>query len=102
MCGIAGIITRAPTTPEEIACVMAANSRLAHRGPDGSGEFQDLNVTLARRLSDDLTGGWQPSTTKTDTRWLPTVDPALLNRQRPVWGIVVQFRAVTAKLSFFV
>src|SRR5262245_37476920 len=62
MCGIAGIITQAPTTPEEIACVMAANSRLAHRGPDGSGEIRDLNVTLAmRRLSIiDLQGGWQP------------------------------------------
>jgi asparagine synthase (glutamine-hydrolysing) len=62
MCGIAGIITKAPTTPEEIAGVRAANSRLTHRGPDGSGEFQDQHVMLAmRRLSIiDLSGGWQP------------------------------------------
>jgi asparagine synthase (glutamine-hydrolysing) len=62
MCGIAGIITEAPTTPEEIAGVRLANSRLVHRGPDGSGEFQDAHVMLAmRRLSIiDLDGGWQP------------------------------------------
>jgi len=62
MCGIAGIITHAPTTPAEIAGVKATNTRLAHRGPDGSGEFQDRHVMLAmRRLSIiDLEGGWQP------------------------------------------
>lgn len=62
MCGITGIITRAPTTPAEIAAVRSANSHLTHRGPDGSGEFQDGHVTLAmRRLSIiDLSGGWQP------------------------------------------
>ena len=62
MCGIAGIITQAPTTPEEIACLRIANSHLAHRGPDGEGEFQDVHVLLAmRRLSIiDLEGGWQP------------------------------------------
>lgn len=62
MCGIAGIITEAPTTAEDVACVRAANSRLTHRGPDGSGEFQDQHIMLAmRRLSIiDLDGGWQP------------------------------------------
>ncbi|HKS09209.1 MAG TPA: asparagine synthase (glutamine-hydrolyzing) [Pyrinomonadaceae bacterium] len=62
MCGIAGIITQAPTTPAEIAGVKSANSHLAHRGPDGSGEFTDNHVMLAmRRLSIiDLDGGWQP------------------------------------------
>lgn len=62
MCGIAGIITRFPTTEKEIVAVRTANSRLAHRGPDGSGEFRDQHVLLAmRRLSIiDLTGGWQP------------------------------------------
>jgi asparagine synthase (glutamine-hydrolysing) len=62
MCGIAGIITQAPTTPADLACVRAANSRLTHRGPDGAGEFQDQHVALAmRRLSIiDLEGGWQP------------------------------------------
>jgi asparagine synthase (glutamine-hydrolysing) len=62
MCGIAGIITEAPITPADIACVRSANSRLTHRGPDGSGEFLDQHVMLAmRRLSIiDLDGGWQP------------------------------------------
>src|SRR5437868_670866 len=62
MCGIAGIITQAPITPADIACVRTANSRLIHRGPDGAGEFQDGHVMLAmRRLSIiDLEGGWQP------------------------------------------
>lgn len=62
MCGIAGIITRAPTTPAEIAGVKRANASLTHRGPDGSGEFADDHVLLAmRRLSIiDLDGGWQP------------------------------------------
>ena len=62
MCGIAGIITQTPITPEEIDGVRTTNSRLAHRGPDGSGEFQDEHVLLAmRRLSIiDLKGGWQP------------------------------------------
>ena len=62
MCGIAGIITREPTTPAEIAGVRNANSHLIHRGPDGSGEFTDSRVMLAmRRLSIiDLDGGWQP------------------------------------------
>lgn len=62
MCGIAGIITRAPTTAEEIAAVRSANARLEHRGPDGSGEFQDDHILLTmRRLSIiDLTTGWQP------------------------------------------
>ena len=62
MCGIAGIVTKAPTTPAEIVGVKSANSHLTHRGPDGSGEFTNNHVMLAmRRLSIiDLDGGWQP------------------------------------------
>jgi len=62
MCGIAGIVTRNPLTEQELGSVRTANARLAHRGPDGSGEFHDTHVALAmRRLSIiDLTGGWQP------------------------------------------
>jgi asparagine synthase (glutamine-hydrolysing) len=62
MCGIAGIITQAPITPADIASVRTTNAQLTHRGPDGSGEFQDSHVMLAmRRLSIiDLDGGWQP------------------------------------------
>ena len=62
MCGIAGIISQAPLTPAEIDSVRKENSKLTHRGPDGSGEFLDSHVMLAmRRLSIiDLDGGWQP------------------------------------------
>ena len=62
MCGIAGIISQAPLTPAESDSVRNANSKLTHRGPDGSGEFLDSHVMLAmRRLSIiDLDGGWQP------------------------------------------
>ena len=62
MCGITGIITKAPITPADLASVRTSNSHLTHRGPDGAGEFDDEHVMLAmRRLSIiDLTGGWQP------------------------------------------
>ena len=62
MCGIAGIVTRKQLTDLELRSVRKTNARLAHRGPDGSGEYQDHHVALAmRRLSIiDLTGGWQP------------------------------------------
>src|SRR5688572_11139068 len=62
MCGITGIITKALITPADFSSVRTSNSHLAHRGPDGAGEFHDEHVMLAmRRLSIiDLTGGWQP------------------------------------------
>ena len=62
MCGIAGLVSRKKLTPEEIARVRTVNERLAHRGPDGMGEYLDDHVALAmRRLSIiDLSGGWQP------------------------------------------
>ena len=62
MCGIAGLVSRKPLTPEEITRVRTVNQRLAHRGPDGAGEYLDDHVALAmRRLSIiDLSGGWQP------------------------------------------
>jgi asparagine synthase (glutamine-hydrolysing) len=62
MCGIAGLISRAPLAPAQIDKVERVNSLLAHRGPDGKGSYVHRNVTLAmRRLSIiDLKGGWQP------------------------------------------
>ena len=62
MCGIAGLVSRRTLTQEEIARVRTVNERLAHRGPDGVGEYLDDHVALAmRRLSIiDLSGGWQP------------------------------------------
>lgn len=62
MCGIAGIIAREPLAPDALSRVTRMNERLVHRGPDGSGNFQDRHVALAmRRLSIiDLQGGEQP------------------------------------------
>jgi asparagine synthase (glutamine-hydrolysing) len=62
MCGICGMVSRSPLGVEEIAAVRGMNSLLVHRGPDGSGEFQDQHVAMAmRRLSViDPSGGWQP------------------------------------------
>lgn len=57
MCGIAGILGR-----EDKPVVQAMMDRLAHRGPDGEGCWQDDGVTLGhRRLSIvDLETGDQP------------------------------------------
>jgi asparagine synthase (glutamine-hydrolysing) len=62
MCGIAGILSRQPLQPEQVDRVARMNALLAHRGPDGAGEFHDDRVALAmRRLSIiDLSTGWQP------------------------------------------
>lgn len=62
MCGIAGLISRAPLSPADIHKVQALNEHLRHRGPDGQGEYRGEHVMLAmRRLSIiDLASGWQP------------------------------------------
>lgn len=62
MCGIAGLVSRAPISSEQRARVKQMNAALAHRGPDGAGEFHDTHLTLAmRRLSIiDVSGGQQP------------------------------------------
>lgn len=62
MCGISGIITSHPLSTKARDQVVRLNAILAHRGPDGSGEFHDIRIALAmRRLSIiDLTSGWQP------------------------------------------
>ncbi len=62
MCGISGIIGKHPLTDELLQRVAGMNSAMVHRGPDGSGEYQDMHLALAmRRLSIiDLAGGWQP------------------------------------------
>lgn len=62
MCGIAGIITREPLAADALLRVTGMSERLVHRGPDGSGNFQDRHVALAmRRLSIiDPQGGEQP------------------------------------------
>lgn len=61
MCGIAGIIMKngAAPAPEMLEKLRAA---LAHRGPDGKGEYTDKNTGLVhlRLAIIDPEGGWQP------------------------------------------
>ena len=61
MCGIAGFVTNGNGQPDA-ALLRAMCDRIAHRGPDGYGEFLDERAALGhRRLSIiDLEGGAQP------------------------------------------
>lgn len=62
MCGIAGILALAGGRPPAEAELAAMIGRLHHRGPDGSGIWNDIDIGLAHaRLSIiDLAGGQQP------------------------------------------
>lgn len=62
MCGISGFVSQKEITPDEVDRIMAVRRSLHHRGPDGTGDYNDLHIVLAmNRLSIiDLTGGWQP------------------------------------------
>ena len=62
MCGICGLISQGPLSPEDHERVRAVNAAMFHRGPDGAGEFQTPQAMFAmRRLAIiDLAGGWQP------------------------------------------
>lgn len=64
MCGIAGIHYFDVSRRVDGQLIEAMNTRLAHRGPNGSGVFLDGNLGLGhRRLSViDLEGGSQPMT----------------------------------------
>ena len=64
MCGIAGIYYVDRSRPVDRRLIESMNTRLAHRGPNGSGVFIDGNLGLGhRRLSViDLEGGAQPMT----------------------------------------
>ncbi|WZO98581.1 asparagine synthase (glutamine-hydrolyzing) [Isosphaeraceae bacterium EP7] len=71
MCGIGGaawVDGARPLTSEQL---LAMTRRIAHRGPDDSGEHLDANVTLGfRRLSIvDLAGGHQPLSNEDGTVW---------------------------------
>lgn len=62
MCGITGVISRAPLSSVRIEQVRGLNRHQFHRGPDGEGFYSATHVMLAmRRLSIiDLETGWQP------------------------------------------
>ena len=62
MCGIVGFAPVNENAPEVLKKMM---ERIAHRGPDGEGQYIDENVALGhRRLSIiDLAGGNQPMKT---------------------------------------
>ena len=68
MCGIAGYVTREPSTfPDSVISRMVAV--MHHRGPDGEGLFRDPCCTIGhRRLSIvDLSAGAQPMGNEDDT-----------------------------------
>ena len=62
MCGIIGLISRAPLSTGQLDQVARVTALMAHRGPDGEGTYTNPNVALSmRRLSIiDLKTGWQP------------------------------------------
>ena len=65
MCGIAGIISTAPLSPQQHAALQRAADSLAHRGPNDSGVEFSTHVGLAhtRLAIIDLAGGHQPLST---------------------------------------
>jgi asparagine synthase (glutamine-hydrolysing) len=73
MCGIAGYYSfRSAINPEHAAATRRVTSRLAHRGPDDCGFFQDSTVILGhRRLSilDLSPDGHQPMCNEDSTVW---------------------------------
>ncbi|HPT25519.1 MAG TPA: asparagine synthase (glutamine-hydrolyzing) [Bryobacteraceae bacterium] len=62
MCGIAGFVTDHQEKQADPELTRAMCGRMAHRGPDGYGHFEEGPVALGHlRLSIiDLEGGWQP------------------------------------------
>jgi asparagine synthase (glutamine-hydrolysing) len=62
MCGIAGVLHFDQSTPVDLDRLTAMSTAIAHRGPDGCGQFVAPGIGLAhRRLSIiDLAGGSQP------------------------------------------
>src|SRR5918996_5811173 len=72
MCGIAGVVSRAPRSP---ALADALDRQLAHRGPDDRGVYSSpdgLALFVHRRLSliDLSSAGRQPMTTPDGRHWV--------------------------------
>ena len=72
MCGIAGIVSIDPLTPDDYARAAAMRDVMSYRGPDGAGLHTDAHAALAhRRLSIiDLAGGHQPLSNETGSVWV--------------------------------
>lgn len=70
MCGIAGALTTGGTPSIELMESML--SRIAHRGPDGSGIYRDDHIALghARLAIIDVAGGAQPMATPDESLWI--------------------------------
>lgn len=49
MCGIAGIVSVDPLTPDDCARAVAMRDVMAYRGPDGAGLHTDAHAVLAHR-----------------------------------------------------
>lgn len=71
MCGIAGYIT-ARARPYPPSVLRRMNDAIVHRGPDGSGYYEDDHASLGhRRLSIiDLSGGGQPMANEDESLWV--------------------------------
>jgi asparagine synthase (glutamine-hydrolysing) len=71
MCGIAGYATIAPEDGAQ-AILRRMTDRIAHRGPDGFGYYEDRHAHLGhRRLSIiDLATGQQPMSNASESMWL--------------------------------
>jgi asparagine synthase (glutamine-hydrolysing) len=72
MCGIAGIWNYKTRQPVDRARLETITQALAHRGPDGSGYYTDVDLGLGhRRLSIiDIGGGHQPMCNEDSRVWI--------------------------------
>lgn len=71
MCGIAGYVT-ARVRPYPSSVLRRMNDVIIHRGPDGSGYYEDDHASLGhRRLAIiDLSGGAQPMPNEDESIWI--------------------------------
>jgi asparagine synthase (glutamine-hydrolysing) len=83
MCGIAGFLAPGPLGPESTGLARRMGDAIAHRGPDGHGEWVDHEAGLAlahRRLAivDLSEAGHQPMVS-TDGRWVMAFNGEIYN-----------------------
>jgi asparagine synthase (glutamine-hydrolysing) len=100
MCGIAGFLALGPLMLDAVGIARAMGNRLQHRGPDGSGEWIDVDAGIAlahRRLAIvDLTPAGSQPMTSADGRWVISFNGEIYNhaalrrvleerQQAPAW-----------------